>query len=192
MTFLAFTAPGFAAVTVTSPANNATVSSPVNYVATATTTTCAKGVASMGIYVSDKLIYVVDGHSMNTTISLSPGTYSTVVEEWDYCKGASVTPIKITVGTVPSNTGVAVTSPVAGSTVTSPVNYVATATSSCAKGVASMGIYVDNKLVYVVDAATLNTSLSLAAGAEHTVVEEWDHCGEAAYTTCLLYTSRCV
>jgi hypothetical protein len=183
LTFLAFTAPGFAAVTVTSPANNATVSSPVNYVATATTTTCAKGVASMGIYVSDKLIYVVDGHSMNTTISLSPGTYSTVVEEWDYCKGASVTPIKITVGTVPSNTGVAVTSPVAGSTVTSPVNYVATATSSCAKGVASMGIYVDNKLVYVVDAATLNTSLSLAAGAEHTVVEEWDHCGEAAYTT---------
>jgi Bacterial Ig-like domain (group 2)/PQQ-like domain len=183
LTFLVFAAPGFAVVTVTSPANNATVSSPVNYVATATTTTCAKGVASMGIYVSDKLIYVVDGHSLNTTISLSPGTYSTVVEEWDHCKGASVTPIKITVGTVASNTGVSVTSPVPNSTVTSPVNYVATATSSCAKGVASMGVYVDNKLVYVVDAAKLNTSLSLAAGAEHTVVEEWDHCGKAAYTT---------
>jgi Bacterial Ig-like domain (group 2)/PQQ-like domain len=183
LTFLACAAPGFAAVTVTSPANNATVSSPVNYVATATTTTCAKGVASMGIYVSNKLIYVVDGHSLNTTISLSPGTYSTVVEEWDHCKGASVTPIKITVGTVASNTGVSVTSPVPNSTVTSPVNYVATATSSCAKGVASMGVYVDNKLVYVVDAAKLNTSLSLAAGAEHTVVEEWDHCGKAAHTT---------
>ncbi len=184
LTFLAFTVPGFAAVTVTSPANNATVSSPVNYVATATTTTCAKGVASMGIYVSNKLIYVVDGHSMNTTISLSPGTYNTVVEEWDYCKGASVTPIKITVGTAPSTTGVVVTSPLAGSTVASPVNYVATATTSaCAKGVASMGIYVDNKLVYVVDAAQMNTSLSMAAGAEHTVVEEWDHCGKAAYTT---------
>jgi hypothetical protein len=183
LTFLAFAAPGFAAVTVTSPANDATVTSPVNYVATATTTTCAKGVASMGIYVSNKLIYVVDGHSLNTTISLSPGTYSTVVEEWDYCKGASVTPIKITVGTVASNTGVSVTSPVPNSTVTSPVNYVATATSSCAKGIASMGIYVNNKLVYVVDAAKLNTSLSLAAGAEHTVVEEWDHCGKAAYTT---------
>ena len=184
LTFLAFAVPGFAAVTVTSPANNATVSSPVNYVATAATTTCAKGVASMGIYVSNKLIYVVDGHSMNTTISLSPGTYNTVVEEWDYCKGASVTPIKITVGTAPSTTGVVVTSPVAGSTVASPVNYVATATTStCAKGVASMGIYVDNKLVYVVDAAKMNTSLSMAAGAEHTVVEEWDHCGKAAYTT---------
>jgi phospholipase C len=100
LTFLAFAVHGFAAVTVTSPANDATVSSPVQYVATATRTTCAKGVASMGIYVSNKLIYVVDGHSLNTTIPLSPGTYTTVVEEWDYCKGASFTPLKITVGTV--------------------------------------------------------------------------------------------
>jgi len=46
-----------------------------------------------------------------------------------------------------------------------------------------MGIYVNNKLVYVVDAASLNKSLSLANGAEHTVVEEWDKCGGAAYTT---------
>jgi hypothetical protein len=63
LTFLAFAAPGFAAVTVTSPANNATVSSPVQYIATATTTTCAMGVASMGIYVSNKLTYVVNGNS---------------------------------------------------------------------------------------------------------------------------------
>jgi len=39
------------------------------------------------------------------------------------------------------------------------------------------GIYVNNKLVYVVNAASLNKSLSLANGAEHTVVEEWDKCG---------------
>jgi phospholipase C len=77
-----------------------------------------------------------------------------------------------------------VTSPVNNSTVTSPVNYAATATTTtCAKGVASMGIYVSTKLVYVVDAATLNTNLSLGAGSQHTVVEEWDHCGGASYTT---------
>ena len=183
LTFLAFALPGFAAVTVTNPANDATVSSPVHYVATATTTTCAKGVASMGIYVSNKLSYVVNGNSLNTTITLSPGTYSTVVEEWDHCQGATFTPIKITVGTVASQPGVSVTSPVSNSTVASPVNYVATATSSCAKGVASMGVYVSNKLVYVVDAAALNTNLSLGTGSQHTVVEEWDRCGKAAYTT---------
>ena len=183
LTFLAFALPGFAAVTVTSPANDATVSSPVHYVATATTTTCAKGVASMGIYVSNKLSYVVNGNSLNTTITLSPGTYSTVVEEWDHCQGATFTPIKITVGTVASQPGVSVTSPVSNSTVASPVNYVATATSSCAKGVASMGVYVSNKLVYVVDAAALNTNLSLGTGSQHTVVEEWDRCGKASYAT---------
>src|SRR5580704_1916680 len=77
-----------------------------------------------------------------------------------------------------------VSSPTNGATVSSPVHYVATATTStCSKGVASMGIYVNNKLVYTVDAASMNYELALAAGAEHTVVEEWDHCGGAAYTT---------
>jgi Bacterial Ig-like domain (group 2) len=187
---LSFAAPAFATVTVTSPKSGATVTSPVSFVATATTTTCSKGVASMGIYVNNKLTYVVDATKMNTTLSFAPGTYSTTVEEWDKCGGATYTKIPITVsssggGTGSGTPGVTVTSPAANSTVTSPVSYVATAiaATSCAKGVASMGIYVNNKLIYVVNAATLNTSISLAAGAEHTVVEEWDKCGGASYTT---------
>jgi len=46
-----------------------------------------------------------------------------------------------------------------------------------------MGIYVNNKLVYVVNATKLDHQLSLATGPEHTVVEEWDRCGGASYTT---------
>jgi Bacterial Ig-like domain (group 2) len=182
-------APAFATVTVTSPASGATLSSPVHYVAAATTSTCAKGVASMGIYVDDKLTYVVDAITMNTTLTLSPGTYSTVVEEWDKCGGASYTPVNITVSSL-TPTGVVVTTPTPNSTVSSPVTYQATAsTSTCSKGVASMGIYVDNKLIYVTDSATLHTQITLAAGAEHTVVEEWDNCGGAAYTTVNLTVS---
>ncbi len=182
---LSFAASAFASVTVTSPKSGAIVTSPVPYVATATTTTCAKGVASMGIYVNNKLTYVVNAATMNTTLSLAAGSYGTVVEEWDKCGGASYTKVPITVssGGGGGTSGVTVTAPLANSTVTSPVSYAATATSSCAKGVASMGIYVNNKLVYVVNAATLNTSLTLANGPEHTVVEEWDKCGKAAYTT---------
>jgi hypothetical protein len=37
-----------------------------------------------------------------------------------------------------------------------------------------MGIYVNNKFVYTVKGTSLNHSLTLATGAEHTVVEEWD------------------
>jgi phospholipase C len=94
---LAITAPAFATVTVSSPTNGATVNSPVQYVATATTTTCSNGVASMGIYVDNKLTYVVNGTNLNTTITFNPGSYHTVVEEWDYCGGASYTPIDLKV-----------------------------------------------------------------------------------------------
>src|SRR6185312_7657734 len=180
-----FAAPAFATVTVTSPTPNSTVTSPVHYVATATTSTCSKGVASMGIYVNNKLLYTVHGASLNTYMTLASGYQHTVVEEWDYCGGASYTTINLTVGTGTTNPpGVTVSTPTPGSTVTSPVHYVATAgTNTCSSGVASMGIYVNNKLVYTVQGASLNTSISMAAGAEHTVVEEWDHCGGAAYTT---------
>jgi hypothetical protein len=177
--------PAFATVTVTSPKSGSTDTSPVSYVATATTT-CSKGVGSMGIYVNNKLTYVVSGgkdehHAFPRTRHVQHGGGGVGPS-----RGRLVHKIPITISTSGGGggkPGVTVTSPTANSTVTSPVSYVATATTSCAKGVASMGIYVNNKLVYVVDAASLNKSLSLASGAEHTVVEEWDKCGGAAYTT---------
>jgi len=83
-----------------------------------------------------------------------------------------------------SATGVTVTQPSAGATVVSPAHYVASAsTNTCSKGVASMGIYVNNVLTYVVGGTQLNTTLALNTGPEHTVVEEWDYCGGAAFTT---------
>ena len=39
--------------------------------------------ASIGIYTApspDKKVYVTEGDSLNTTVSLSPGTYNTVVQ----------------------------------------------------------------------------------------------------------------
>ncbi len=88
---------GSSGVSVSSPANNSTVGSPVNFKATATTT-CPKGVSSMGIYTAPyQLAYTVQGASLNTNLSLSAGTYHTVVEEWDSCGGAATTPVTITV-----------------------------------------------------------------------------------------------
>jgi hypothetical protein len=52
----------------------------------------------MGIYTSpSQLAYVVNGASLNYNLTLSPGTYNTVVEEWDKCGGAATTPVTITV-----------------------------------------------------------------------------------------------
>jgi hypothetical protein len=73
------------------------VSSPVNYVATASSSSCSKGVASMGVYVNNKLTVVQNGTKLNAQISLGTGSQSTVVEEWDYCGGASYVPVALTV-----------------------------------------------------------------------------------------------
>ena len=171
----------FAGVTVTSPSNNSTVSSPVHYVATASTS-CSKGVSAMGIYTAPYVLaYSVNGASLDTNLTLSPGTYNTTVQEWDNCGSSSTTPITITVSS--GGSGVYVTKPTNNSTVTSPVNFVATATSSCSKGVASMGIYTAPfVLAYSVNGASLNTSLTLSAGTYNTVVQEWDNCGGSAST----------
>jgi hypothetical protein len=134
----------------------------------------------MGVYVDNQLVYVVNGASLNTSLPLTAGKHNTVVEEWDYCGGATFTPVTITVN---SQTGVWVTSPTNNATVGTPVNYVATAgTTTCSKGVASMGVYVDNQLIHVVNGASLKVSLPVSAGKHNTVVEEWDYCGGAAYT----------
>ncbi len=137
--------PAFATVLVSSPSNGATVSSNVQFVATANTTTCSKGVASMGIYIDDKIEYVANGVSLNTTLSLAAGAHNVAIQEWDLCGGATATPLSLTVN---ATDVVNVSLPVAGSTVSSPVPYVATANASCSKGVAAMGVYVNSQLLF--------------------------------------------
>jgi phospholipase C len=101
---LACTFPAFATVNVTSPVPGSTDPSPVHYVASATASTCSKGVASMGIYLNNKLIYVVNSTQLNTNITMAAGPEHTVVEEWDNCGGATYTTVDITVGTPPAAT----------------------------------------------------------------------------------------
>ncbi len=180
--FAALATSAFAGVIVSSPGSGATVGSPVSFIATATSATCSRGVASMGIYINDKLLYVVNGASLNTKLALAAGTYLAEVQEWDNCGGAMNVDVPIRVA---AQSGVWVTSPANNSTVASPVTFTATATSTCSKGVASMGIYtapLPDKRVYVVKGKSLNTTLSLSPGTYNTIVEEWDYCGGATFT----------
>ncbi len=106
---LLFATSAFAAVSVSSPANNSKVTAPVHFAATATTG-CAGGVSSIGIYTAPSVLaYKVSGSSLNTNLSLASGTYNTVVQEWDKCGGASKTAVTITVSsssTVPASSHV--------------------------------------------------------------------------------------
>jgi phospholipase C len=173
--------PAFATVTVSSPKSGASVTSPVSFVATATASTCSTGVSAMGIYVSNSLVYKVNGASLNTQLSFSPGSYQAVVQEWDNCGGASNTAVDFIIPG--GQNGITVTSPANNSTDPSPVTYTATAgTTTCAAGVAAIGIYVNNALAYKVNGSSLNTQLSLSNGPQNTVVQEWDNCGQSIAT----------
>jgi len=170
----------FAGVTISSPSNGSMVGTSVKFVATANTS-CSKGIASMGIYPAAYwLVYTTVGSNLNTSINLNPGTYNAVIVAWDKCGGASTAGVKLS---VQPGSGVQVTSPANNSTVGSPVNFAATATTTCPNGVASMGIYTGPyQLAYTVGGSSLSTSLSLSPGTYNATVEEWDHCGGAATT----------
>jgi hypothetical protein len=170
-------------VTVTAPAKNGNVGSPVHFTATATTS-CSKGISAMGIYTAPYVLaYSVKGAKLDTSLTLSPGNYNAVVQEWDNCGGSSSTPVVITVNA--TNKGsVSVTAPSANSNVGSPVHFTATATSSCSKGISAMGIYTaPSQLAYVVAGAKLDTKLTLSPGSYNTVVQEWDNCGGSTFTS---------
>lgn len=82
-----------------------------------------------------------------------------------------------------STNGVTVCSPTNGSTVASPVHVTAAAKSSLAS-ITAMRVYVDNTSVYSVNAASINTYLSIAGGTHSMVVQAWDATG-AVYKSSL-------
>lgn len=169
----------FAAVSIQSPTNGATLSSHVSFVASANTTTCKNGVASVGIYVDDNLQYVTAGTNVNTSLTLTPGKHNAAIQAWDYCGSSSVSTLSVT---VVSGSGVAVSAPLDGTRISSPAAFIASATTSCSAGVASMGVYVNGNLVYTSQGARLNAALNLPAGSQATVVQAWDKCGGASST----------
>jgi hypothetical protein len=96
------------------------------------------------------------------------------VQEWDFCGGSTTAPLNLTAA---ATAGVSISTPTEGSTVGTKVAFVASATSSCAAGVAAMGVYVNNVLVYQAPGSTLNAPITLGVGKQTAVVQEWDSCG---------------
>jgi hypothetical protein len=98
---------GFASagVFVSAPTHNSNVATTVQYVAKAQSS-CSKGIAGMGIYTAPgKLAYLVHASSLNTLLKFSPGTYNTVVQEWDHCGWSSKTAVTILVGSSGGSSG---------------------------------------------------------------------------------------
>lgn len=93
-----FALPAVAGVSVSSPSSGSTSGSPVHFVASASSPSCSKGVASMGIYTAPgQLAYTVNGHSLDTYLPMNGGTYNVVVQQWDYCGWSATASIALKV-----------------------------------------------------------------------------------------------
>lgn len=162
-----------AAVYVSSPANGATVASPAHFVANATS---SYPITAIRVYVDGVSAYTVNSNKLDTYLNMSQGSHSVVVQAWDSTGAVQKNSISINVnGTATSTSGVTVTSPTNGSTVSSPARFVASAKSS--SPITAMRIYVDGTSAYSTNAASLDTNLSLSAGSHNVVVQAWDSAG---------------
>ena len=74
-----------------------------------------------------------------------------------------------------ASASITISSPTAGSTASSPVHVVASATSS--SSISTMQVYVDNVLKYSVKASKIDTSIAMSAGSHNVVVQSWDSAG---------------
>jgi 6-phosphogluconolactonase (cycloisomerase 2 family) len=174
---LLFAAP---TITVVSPKTGSSGGSPVYYEAYASST-CANGISAMRIYSAPSVAaYTTDGSHIETFLTLSPGSYSTVINAWDNCGGVATTTIKVTVS---ATTGVTVYLPSASSA-NVPIHVAASAqNSSCAAGISAMRIYTSPGVTpYTIDSNQLDAFITLAPGNYHLVVEAYDNCGHV-YTS---------
>lgn len=162
-------------VNISSPAAGATVGSPVQFAASASGGSYP--ITAMRIYVDNNSMYTVNAASLNTSLSLGAGSHYVVVVAWNSAGQAFTQSENITVGSTGA-AAVTISAPGSGATVSSPVNFVASATGG-SYPITAMRIYVDNNAMYTVNAASLNTSLSLGGGSHNVVVVAWNSSGQA-------------
>lgn len=160
----------FAGVTISSPANGSTVTSPTHIVASASS---SYPISAMRIYVDGKDVYTVAANKIDTYVSMATGWRYVVVQAWDSTGAVFKSALNLNVSG--SAYGVTVTSPTNGSTSGSPVHFVASAKSKYP--ISAMRIYSDGKDVYNKYASSLDTYVSLSQGQHYVIVQAWDSTG---------------
>jgi hypothetical protein len=170
-------------VTMTSPLNAAIVSSPVSVTGEAAS---SKGIIAMQVYEDNKLVYGTSAGQVDTALAMSPGSHFLVLQAFDGAGNVFKAPVQIMVAS--SAPEVIMTSPAQGAKVSSPVSVAANTVSTTP--ITAMQIYEDNKLVYQVPGAALNTPLTMSAGPHALAVKAWDATGKSYLAICNITVSN--
>ncbi len=170
-------------VSVTSPANGASVASPFSLVAAAPTCSSAS-VTSMGYSLdSSSNTATVSSSSLRATMTAATGKHTLHVKAWG--KGAACdTDVAITVAgqstTNTSSAGVVVNTPAKGTTVSSPFALSATAATCSSQPVSTMGYSLDSSSnTTSVSAEAVNAQVTAGSGGHTVHVKAWGNKGAA-------------
>jgi PKD repeat protein len=156
----------------------------------------ASGTAPLSVTASTAGSTAPNGSNASTSIDFGDGTvvsaasathvYSTAgsftvkatVTDNVGAQGTAQTSVSVVVAAPVQSSGVTVIAPVSNSSVSKSVKFVASAnpTSSIAK-ITAMKIYVDSVSQYSVNAASINTTLTLSSGKHNITVQAWDSTG---------------
>lgn len=153
------------AVTILSPAPNASFYSPM-YVSA--TTIDPTPVTAMQVYVDDQLTYQVSGTGVQAWLPLATGQHRVVVQEWNTSGATYKTGVWVNVVAVP----ITISSPIANAAVGSSVAITASAPPD--SPVETMQIYIDNVLVASGSGQSITQSFSLSSGEHYIVAKGWD------------------
>jgi hypothetical protein len=169
-------APAIASVTVSSPANGSTVTSPFALAATASPCS-SQPIASMGYSLDNSSATTIFYSAAATAVVTAPaGTHVLHVKSWG-TSGASCTAdvsISVVKAAAPATTNLVVSSPVSGALVTSPFPVTASGTLCLGQTIAAIGYSLDNSTsTTVLNGTALNATVT-AAGGSHTLhIKSW-------------------
>jgi hypothetical protein len=158
-------------VTVSTPANGATVNSPTTIAASATSGSTITG---WHIYVDGTDQFSAGQvNSINASIAMSVGTHTVIVRAWDSTGAFGDQTLTLN---VVNGVTVTVSTPANGATVSSPVPIAASATS--AHTITGWHIYVDSADSYSAgQVSSINTNVTMSAGTHTVIVRAWDSTG---------------
>lgn len=137
-------------------------------------------------WLDGKKVYQQLSNQVRNTLTTTVGTHTLTIIPVDifgnYVKQNETINVSNTCS-APSSPGVRICSPVAGSTISSPVTFSAAASPSSGTSITAMRLYVDNISKYTVNGNTLYTSVALSAGSHSVAVVGYEANGSALRTT---------
>jgi phospholipase C len=182
-------------VNICAPASGASVTSPVQFSASANDTSA--NVTAMAIYLDSTKVFSTASNQLSTSLAVAVGSHHLTIKAWDAAGAVFSASSTFTVTTGGGggsctlstvNRTVTICTPANNSTVPSPVHINAGATDSAS--VSSMQIYVDGVKQYQVAAKTVDTSLAMTAGTAHKItVKAWDAAGSFSSTVFISVSS---